>query len=246
MLEKILDYEGEAFLWLNSYHTPFENQFMWLFSGKIFWIPSMILFIFMLFYKNIKHWKETLIILMAIALVITLCDQFASGICKPIFTRSRPTHHPEFMDKVRTVFDYRGGRFGFISSHAANAFGFATLTSLIFKYRFYSVVLYLWAIINSYSRIYLGVHFISDIIPGIIVGLLFGWGVYKLFVFACKKMPVYKTAVNNCRMKEIFRIQTCSSENLNIILYMLIFTVAVMLIISSLYALKLISSVTIK
>jgi undecaprenyl-diphosphatase len=245
MLEKVLDYEEGAFLWLNGYHPPFENQFMWLFSGKIFWIPFVILFIFMLFYKNMKHWKKTLIILAAIALVITLCDQFASGLCKPMFTRFRPTHHPEFMDKVRTVFDYRGGRFGFISSHAANAFGFATLTSLIFRYHFYSVMLYLWAIINSYSRIYLGVHFISDIIPGIVVGLLFGWVVYKLFVFACKKMQVAKTAGNNAPPPEE-TVCTYSSERLDIIIYMLIFTIIVMLIVSLLYTLKFIPPVTIK
>ncbi|MDR0742903.1 MAG: phosphatase PAP2 family protein [Tannerella sp.] len=242
MLEKILDYEEGAFLWLNSYHAPFGNQFMWLFSGKIFWIPLATLFIFMLFYKNRKHWKETLLVLAAIALVITLCDQFASGICKPMFTRFRPTHHPEFMDKVQTVFDYRGGRFGFISGHAANAFGFATLTSLIFRYRFYSVALYLWATINSYSRIYLGVHFISDIIPGIVAGLLFGWIIYKLFVIARRKALADKTVGNDLPSISC----ACSHKRLDIILYMLIFTVVVMLIISLLYALKFIPPITIK
>ncbi|MDR1097879.1 MAG: phosphatase PAP2 family protein [Tannerella sp.] len=240
MLEKILDCEGDTFLLLNSYHTPFGNQFMWLFSGKIFWIPLAVLFIVMLFYKNKKHWKETLLILAAIVLVITLCDQFASGICKPMFTRFRPTHHPAFMDKVQIVFDYRGGRFGFISSHAANAFGFVTLTSLIFRYSFYSVMLYLWAIVNSYSRIYLGVHFISDIIAGIIAGLLFGWIVYKLFVFIRKKVLVNEIADPENRP------HSYAYKRLNIILYMLIATIIVMLFISLLYALEFIPPVTIK
>jgi undecaprenyl-diphosphatase len=159
-----------------------------------------------------------------------------------MFTRFRPTHHPEFMDKVQTVFDYRGGRVGFISGHAANAFGFATLTSLIFRYRFYSVALYLWATINSYSRIYLGVHFISDIIPGIVAGLLFGWIIYKLFVIARKKMLADKTAANDLPSISC----ACSHKRLDIILYMLIFTVVVMLIVSLLYALKFIPPVTIK
>lgn len=240
MLEKILDCEGDTFLLLNSYHTPFGNQFMWLFSGKIFWMPLAVLFIVMLFYKNKKHWKETLLILAAIVLVITLCDQFASGICKPMFTRFRPTHHPAFMDKVQIVFDYRGGRFGFISSHAANAFGFVTLTSLIFRYSFYSVMLYLWAIVNSYSRIYLGVHFISDIIAGIIAGLLFGWIVYKLFVFIRKKVLVNEIADPENRP------HSYAYKRLNIILYMLIATIIVMLFISLLYALEFIPPVTIK
>lgn len=243
MLEKVLDYEENAFLLLNGYHAPFGDQFMWLFSGKVFWMPLAVFFVIMLFYKNKKHWKETLIVLAAIALVITLCDQFASGICKPVFARLRPTHHPEFMDKVQVVFNYRGGRFGFISSHAANAFGFATLTSLIFKYHFYSVMLYLWAIVNSYSRIYLGVHFISDIVAGTIAGLLFGWIVYKLFAFTRKKMLVDKIADGD-DPENIPRSYT--NERLNTILYMLIATIIVMLFISLLYVLKFIPPVTIK
>ncbi|MDR1525728.1 MAG: phosphatase PAP2 family protein [Tannerella sp.] len=238
MLETILDYEHDLFIWMNSSHVPFENQFMWLFSGKIAWIPLAVMFIVMFFYRNMKHWKETLIVLAAIVLVVTLCDQFASGVCKPLFTRFRPTHHPEFMDKVQTVFDYRGGRYGFISSHAANAFGFATLTSLIFRYHFYSVMLYLWAAVNSYSRIYLGVHFISDIIPGIAAGLIFGWVVYKLYVFARKKIPV------NSDIECI--PSPCSRKNLDIILYMLILTIVVMSVLSALYALNIMPAITAK
>jgi undecaprenyl-diphosphatase len=242
MLEKILDCEKEAFLWLNGCHTPFGNQFMWLFSGKIFWIPLAALFVFLLFYRNRKHWKETLLVLAAIALVITLCDQFASTLCKPFFARFRPTHHPEFINNVQTVFGYRGGRFGFISGHAANAFGFATLTALIFKYRFYSVMLFFWATINSYSRIYLGVHFISDIIPGMIAGLLFGWIVYTLFTIVRKKILTDKA------VREDLPAPLCiySSGRLNIILYTLIFTILVMSVISLFYALNLIPPVTIK
>ncbi|MDR1116537.1 MAG: phosphatase PAP2 family protein [Tannerella sp.] len=242
MLEKLLDYEHDLFIWMNGCHTPFEDQFMWLFSAKITWIPLAVMFIVMLFYKNGKHWKETLIMLTAIVLVITLCDQFASGICKPLVLRFRPTHHPEFMDTVQIVFDYRGGRYGFISSHAANAFGFTTLTSLIFRYHFYSVMLYLWATVNSYSRIYLGVHFISDIVPGIIAGLIFGWVVYKLCVFVCKKISANNADANDNECVSCMY----SHENLNIVLYMLILTIIIMIALSILYSLNFMPAITIK
>jgi undecaprenyl-diphosphatase len=242
MLENILDYERDAFFWLNSRHTLFENQFMWLFSGKIVWIPLVVAFIATLFYKNLKYWKETLVFLAAVALVITLCDQFSSGICKPLFVRFRPTHHPEFMDEVQTVFGYRGGSYGFISSHATNAFGFATLTSLIFRYRFYSIMLYLWATVNSYSRIYLGVHFISDIIPGIVMGFFFGWIVFKFYVFVCKKLPADNTGIgNNTAVSSVY-----SRNRLNVILYMLMLIIIMMLILSLLYSMKCIPAVTFK
>ncbi|MDR1347497.1 MAG: phosphatase PAP2 family protein, partial [Prevotellaceae bacterium] len=114
-----------------------------------------------------------------------------------------------------------------------------TLTALIFRYRFYSVMLYLWAIVNSYSRIYLGVHFISDIIPGIITGTFFGWLVYKLYLFARKKL-----LLNNAGAGETV-LSSYSCKRLNIILYMLTLTIIAMLILSLLYSLKYIHEITI-
>ena len=80
---------------------------MWIFTGKAVWLPLAFLILLVLIYK--KNWRESLLILLAIVLVVTLCDQFASHVCKPVFTRFRPTHHPDFMDQVKTVFGYRGG-----------------------------------------------------------------------------------------------------------------------------------------
>ena len=238
MLESILYYEKDLFLLLNSFHSKFWDQFMWLFSGKIAWIPVAVLFVVILSYKNRLRWKELILVFVAIAFVITLCDQFASGLCKHQFERFRPTHHPDFMDKVNIVFDYRGGYYGFISSHAANAFGFATLTSLIFRYTFYSVTIYTWAIVNSYSRIFLGVHFISDIVPGIIAGIIFGWVVYKLTVIVHRKI-IAGNALNSGEAIDPYK-------GIGIISYMLIFTVVVMMVISMLYHFNIITALTMK
>ncbi|MDR1981463.1 MAG: phosphatase PAP2 family protein [Tannerellaceae bacterium] len=180
MLEAILDYERELFLMLNGCHTPFLDRFMWLYSGKAVWLPLAVFVVGVLVYR--KNWRESLLVVLSIALVILLCDQFASHLCKPLFARFRPTYHPEFMDQVKTVFGYRGGRYGFISSHAANAFGFAMFMSLLFRYRIFTWTIFLWAALNAYTRIYLGVHFISDIIPGAIAGLVFGYLVYRIYV----------------------------------------------------------------
>jgi undecaprenyl-diphosphatase len=145
-----------------------------------------VLILAVLLYK--KNWRESLLILVAIALVVTLCDQFASHLIKPYFERFRPTHHPDFMNDVKTVFDYRGGRYGFISSHAANAFGFALFMSLLFRCRIFTIVIFLWAFLTAYTRVYLGVHFISDVVPGALSGLFFGWLVYTLYIYVRKKM----------------------------------------------------------
>ena len=239
MLEKIIDYEHDLFLLINGFQSEFWDQFMWLFSGKIVWIPVAIFFIVILLYKNRHRWIEIILIFMAITLVITLCDQFASSFCKPFFERLRPTHHPDFVGEVSTVFGYRGGRFGFISSHAANAFGYAMLTSLIFRNRFYSIAIFAWATVNSYSRLYLGVHFISDIIPGISTGLLFGWLVYKVFMIIKKIFIVDKTVDNKGNNINGY-------YGLNIITYLLLLTIVIIAIISLLYVLNIIPAITVK
>ena len=189
MIEKILLYERDAFFALNGSDSAFLDRFMWLSTGKEVWLPLAVLIIGVLVYK--KNWRESLLIILAIALVVLLCDQFASHVCKPLFTRFRPTHHPDFMEQVKTVFNYRGGLYGFISSHAANAFGFATLMALIMKNRWFGWTLFLWATLTAYTRIYLGVHFISDVVPGMVVGTLFGYVVYRLYLFVRSKwLPV--------------------------------------------------------
>ncbi|KAA6350718.1 hypothetical protein EZS27_001946 [termite gut metagenome] len=186
MLEKILYYEHDLFLTLNGIHFPILDHFMWLYSGQVVWMPTGILIVTILAYK--KSWRNSLMTLIAIVMVITLCDQLSSGIIKPLFCRLRPTHHPLFADKVTTVFNYRGGKYGFISSHAANAFGFASFITLIFRYTLLSWTIYFWATLTAYSRIYLGVHFISDIVPGVIVGIALGYSVYYLYKQVHKRM----------------------------------------------------------
>jgi undecaprenyl-diphosphatase len=181
MLEQILQYERATFFLLNGSDYPFLDRFMWLYTGKVVWLPLAAFILFTLVWK--KNWREYALILLAIALVITLCDQFASHFCKPFFSRYRPTHHPEFMDQVKIVFGYRGGRYGFISSHAANAFGFAVFMSLLFRYRAFTAAIFFWATLTAYSRVYLGVHFISDIVCGAVAGLLCGYGVYALYAW---------------------------------------------------------------
>lgn len=198
MLEKELAFERDAFFFLNGSDSSYLDSFMWLYSGKVVWLPLAVFIMTVLIYK--KNWREYLLIFLSIALVITLCDQFASNVCKPFFSRLRPTHHPDFMDQVKIVFDYRGGKYGFISSHAANAFGFATFMSLLFRYKFFTCSIFTWSILTAYTRIYLGVHFISDIICGMLTGLFLGYLVYIVYRYIRKKVKIETCTKSSTRL----------------------------------------------
>ncbi len=186
MLEQELQLERDLFFFLNGSDSSFLDHFMWMYSYMWTWVPFYLCFLVVFIYK--KNWREWLLVLLAMGLIVLLCDQISSGFCKPFFHRFRPTHHPDFKDTVDIVLGYRGGRYGFISGHAANSFGFATLTALIFRNRLFSWMIFIFAILTAYSRIYLGVHFISDVIAGALVGILAGWLVYELYLYGRQKL----------------------------------------------------------
>lgn len=201
MLEQVLHYERDVFLWLNGSDYTILDYFMWLISNKFVWFPLIVTFLYVLFYK--KNWKEAVLVILIMAILITICDQVASGLLKPMFQRFRPTHHPDFMNEVKILFDYRGGRYGFASSHASNAFGVAMFTALLFRNKLFSLSIFTFALLNAYSRIYLGVHFISDIVAGALIGIIAGILCYQLYCIARKyilkipdselKKPLYST-----------------------------------------------------
>lgn len=183
-LEQVVVWEKDAFLAINGSDSPFLDAVMWLFSGSIMWMSIAVFFLYTICYK--KKYTEWLPILIAIGLVVLFCDTFSSTLCKPYFARFRPTNHPLLKDLVDTVYGYRGGRYGFISGHATNFFGFATLTACIFKNKIYSIIIFIWAAAIAYSRIYLGVHFISDVVAGAISGVVLGYLTYRIYLLIIK------------------------------------------------------------
>ena len=140
----------------------------------------------MLLYLIIKNnsFTDVLLVIVFFALTILIADQFSSSFCKPFFARYRPTHDPQIMYMVDVVRAYRGGNYGFISSHAANTFGAAMFFTLVFRHAPTGLLLFCWASLSSYTRIYLGVHFPIDILCGALCGLVSG----TLFWFVCQRI----------------------------------------------------------
>ena len=127
--------------------------------------------------------KEVILTVLSIAVLIVLCDTVTSSIIKPWVARFRPTQDPIIGSLVRLVHDYKGGKFGFVSSHASNSFGIVCFTALLFRNKLFTVTAFAWAIVNTYSRVYLGVHYILDVICGALFGILSAILVYQIYKY---------------------------------------------------------------
>jgi len=181
MLDWIVGLDKKAFLFLNSKHSPMWDDIMWWFSGTKFWIPLYIALIIAIIYYDLSY--RVFITLLFVAITVLLCDQI-SVLIKNLVERPRPTHDPEIAHLVHIVNNYRGGKFAFVSSHATNVFGVATFLAHQFRSNKWGILLFSWACIVSYSRIYLGVHYPLDIIFGAILGLLIAIQLYAFKVWA--------------------------------------------------------------
>lgn len=187
LVQHIIHWDTQLFLFLNGKHNAFFDFLMYWISHKYTWLPF---YAFLLIFFIYKYRWRTFLILLFITILITLSDQL-SGFMKNYFERLRPCHNPEISNLVHIVRGYCSGKFGFISSHAANSFAFATFLGILLKRnptglnrpgKFILPVLLIWASLISYSRIYLGVHYPADVIGGIILGIILGYIVIKLYL----------------------------------------------------------------
>ncbi len=163
---------------INALHSPFFDVVMYNVSKTFIWIPFYALLIYFLFRQYGKQavWK-----LLFIVLLVFLVDQTSVHCFKNVFERLRPCHNPEVAPFLHLVNGKCGGQYGFISSHAANTFALATFLFFEMRKKYpLSAWLFLWAGIISYSRIYLGVHYLGDVICGSLWGIGLGYFVFRL------------------------------------------------------------------
>lgn len=180
---------------INSWHNTILDEIMWGLSSKLPWIPFYILLVY-LGYKNLNIKKFFLFTLTAI-LCVVLSDLVCTHFFKEVFQRYRPSHNLLLMRKLHFYENkpgefYKGGMYGFISSHAANFFAIAIFVGLSLKV-FYPKLIYFLLLIAatvSFSRVYLGVHYLSDIIIGGAVGCIIAnlcyFFIFRRFMYKSK------------------------------------------------------------
>jgi len=177
---------------INGINSPFLDEVMWIISGRLTWAPLYLLLIF-LFYRLYGAKKTIVFVFCAIA-TVALSDLISVHLFKNVFERYRPSHHAMLTEKLHFYrLDngelYKGGQFGFVSSHAANYLAIASFSMLAMwkKYSFLLPLLIISGILILFSRIYFGVHYLSDVVVGSLLGFVVAY-LMNRFVF----IPILK------------------------------------------------------
>lgn len=184
MIEWLEAIDRSIVLGVNSLHNPWLDELMWLISGKLIWIPFY-LFLLYLAFKTFGF-RKTMIFLLLALVCVGLSDLISSQLIKNNIARYRPSHHAllthrlHFYEMKPGEF-YKGGQYGFVSSHAANFFALATFVGLSLRrrYKWLFPLLVFLAVLVSFSRLYLGVHYLSDLIGGALIGTLVSYAVWR-------------------------------------------------------------------
>ena len=157
----------------NSHRTPKLDAWMVFFTERFVWFPAYLVLLVVLAYL---YGRRARLLIPLLALSVALADGISSRFFKPYFARLRPCHDPDLSATLNLV-NGCGGQFGFISSHAANSFALAVFVALVLprRYRVAKWMLFIWASLVSYSRMYLAAHFPSDVLAGALLGSGLAW-----------------------------------------------------------------------
>ena len=177
--------DTRLFLWLNGIHADWLDPVMVALTEMWPWIPLYLLWAFLVIRQ---FGRRSVWVFLAVAVVVLCSDQLSAHVCKPLFQRLRPCYNPELEGLVHLPRGLAGGRYGFVSSHAANTFAIAAFLTAVLRrsYRWVGWTLYGWALISSYTRIYIGVHYPGDIVCGAVLGILIGLILWKFLALVFK------------------------------------------------------------
>ena len=170
MIERIEGLDRELLLAINGDNPVWLDDAMLIISEKLTWIPLYVLALFYLWkVLGTRNWLWSLLF---IGGMMALSDAGSVKLFKEFFQRYRPCHNLEIKQFIQLADGHCGGKYGFISSHAANHFAIAVFlaTTIGRRWKWTRYALILWALLICYSRVYLGVHYPSDVMVGAMYG----------------------------------------------------------------------------
>lgn len=178
-LQQLLALDDKLFLMFNGCHSSYFDVLMSMLTGKFIWVPLYVAMACALFMS--RRPLVALLLLVGVGVVIGVTDYSIASFVRPYFSRMRPSNLDNPVSAFgHVVDDYRGGDYGFPSCHAANSFALAVFMSLVARRKLFTWFIFIWAVIHSYTRLYLGVHYPGDLMVGALYGSVVAWVIYAV------------------------------------------------------------------
>lgn len=179
MLEFITQIDTNLFLLINQADNSILDTVMYYSSSKLFWIP---LYVLLLVLIGIKYKWKAIITVVFVLLAIAIADLCSVHLFKNVFQRLRPCYESELIPVINNIVGC-GGKYGFVSSHAANSFVIVMMIIKLIgdRHKWLYWLMPLWGLLILYSRVYLGKHYPGDVIAGAVLGIFIGWLIWLIF-----------------------------------------------------------------
>ena len=177
---KIQDMDMQVLSLFNGSDNIMLDQMVQILTSGLTWIPLYVMLFFVVMRNNETMGQIALVVGSAIFCVL-FADGLVDGIIKQLAERWRPSNDPTFKYMVQVVDDIRLKGYSFCSAHAANTMSLAVFFSLLIRSKMLTITLVIWSLINCWTRLYLGVHYPSDILCGMMIGIIVGILVYLLY-----------------------------------------------------------------
>ncbi len=179
-LQAIVEIDRQLLGVVNGAHSPFFDTLMTVLTSGPTWIPLYLSLLYLVV-KNNETMAQIGLVVLCCAICFFITEFVTEGLVKPAVARPRPGNDPEWMYMVHVVGDRRGLDYSFFSAHAANTFGIAVFFCLLVRDTVFSWLMVTWSLLNCYTRLYLAMHYPSDILVGLLFGALVGMVVYLVF-----------------------------------------------------------------
>ena len=186
-MQTLIDIDREILAFFNGSASLFVDNLAVVLTSGLTWIPLYISLLYIVI-KNNETMKQIMLVIGCVLLCIVLSDGVADFIVKPLVGRLRPSNDPLVMCTVDVVNGMRSAQYSFFSAHASNTFCIAMFFSLLVRKKSFVVSMVTWSLVNCWTRMYLGLHYPSDIIVGLLWGGIVGSVVYLIYIKSYLRM----------------------------------------------------------
>jgi undecaprenyl-diphosphatase len=187
---KSLSIDQFLFLYFNGNHSPFFDRIMSLASNGVTWIPFYLLGIFILLrilkFVNPSYFiSNFLLIVISLGAIVLICYQWLPLVFPHFVSRLTPCYDNDISSAIHTVGNVCVNKYGFYAFRACTVFALSTFMCLAFNetFKWVKVLLILWAIVVSYSRIYLGAHYPVNVVVSACSGVLIGYLGFRIYYY---------------------------------------------------------------